>query len=330
MFSFDSNQTLLLCCLVLVIGSGIYLTYFHQQGTISSLEKSIEKARAENEKIRSLQADRDNARDRLQTARRRWRTQYKQIPPTVSSPEVLSYLTQLTETGFQQFDLSSSGTQERDGYSVYTYSAEGKAFYTNFYQFIWRIENSRPFYRIRGLSLNYLEERESGSEEDPPSLDVLVSFSMDIQAIFGAATDLQPPGSSQSDESKPLPVAAQSGSPPLPPSVGPNRTPQINPFYPLVFEDVPPNQFDRLNIETSKLLSIVENKAIFQTDDGLAQVEEGDPVYLGRIEKIVPSEGRVVARLNRGGIVDRVERTLSSDSPLRLKTKSTSSPDSED
>jgi hypothetical protein len=48
-------------------------------------------------------------------------------------------------------------------------------------------------------------------------------------------------------------------------------------------------------------------------------VREGDRVYLGRIEEVDPSEGRVVARLNRGGIVDRVERTLGSDSPLRFR-----------
>ena len=48
-----------------------------------------------------------------------------------------------------------------------------------------------------------------------------------------------------------------------------------------------------------------------------AEEAEGDRVYLGRIVEVDPTEGRVVARLNRGGIVERVERTLGAESPLR-------------
>ncbi|WP_263786603.1 hypothetical protein [Salinibacter grassmerensis] len=320
MFWPDSNQTLLLTCLVLVCGAGTYLTYFRQQDTIASLEQKIEAKKQGQEEIRSLRADRANAESRLKTVRRRWRTQYKVVPATISSPDIVSYLTELTETGFQQFDVVSAGSEERDGYSVHSFEATGKAYFTSLYQFVWTIENNRPFYRIRGLSLNYLEERETDEESGRTTMNVLVSFDMDVEAIYGAATGLPAPQSpSEGGEIERLPVAKNNTSPPLPSSVVPNPAPEINPFYPLVFEEVPPNQYDRLNVESAQLLSIVDGKAVFQTGDGLQRVGEGDRVYLGRIAEVSPSEGRVVARLNRGGIVDRVERTLGSESPLRVR-----------
>ncbi|WP_103030408.1 hypothetical protein [Salinibacter altiplanensis] len=320
MFRLDSNQILLTACLVLVAGVGTYLTYFRQQDTIATLEQQIEEQKQRREEIRSLRADRANAESRLKTVRRRWRTQYKVVPATISSPDIVSYLTELTETGFQQFDVMSAGPEDRDGYSVHTFNAEGKAYFTNLYQFVWTIENNRPFYRVRGLSLNYLEERETDEESGRTTMKVLVSFDMDVEAIYGAATGLPAPTSaSEGEEAGRLPVAQASTGPPLPSSVVPKPAPEINPFYPLVFEEVPPNQYDRLNVESAQLVSIVNEKAVFQAEGQLQRVGEGDRVYLGRIVDVRPSEGRVVARLNRGGIVDRVERTLGSESPLRLR-----------
>ncbi len=320
MFSLDSNQILLLTCLILVGGVGTYVTYFHQQKTITSLEQEIEAKKQEQEEIRALRADRANAESRLETVRHRWRTQYKVVPATISSPDIVSYLTDLTQTGFQRFDVTSAGSEEREGYSVHTFSAEGEAYFTNLYQFVWTIENNRPFYRIGDLNLNYLEERETDEETGRTTMDVLVSFEMDVQAIYGAATNL-PSSTTPSDgrEVERLPVAQNSTTPPLPSSVVPNPAPEINPFYPLVFEEVPPNQYDRLNVESAQLLSIVDGEAIFQTGEGLQRVGEGDRVYLGRIVEVSSEEGRVVARLNRGGIIDRVERTLGGESPLRFR-----------
>jgi len=318
MLTLDSNQTILITCLVLLIGVGTYLTYFRQQSTITSLDKKIEATKEEQEQIQTLRANLTDAKQRFERARLDWKTRYKIVPETISSPDIVAYLTKLTQTGFKTFDVTSSGPESRDGYKVHTFGAEGKAYFTNLYRFVWTVENNRPFYRVRNLDLTYLEERETDEETGRTRMDILVSFQMDVQAIYGAATDLPRPGqSTDGGEVEPLPVAQSDLSPPLPSSVLPNPAPEINPFYPLVFEEVPPNEYDRLNVETARLLSILDGQAIFQTNEGLKRMTEGDRVYLGRIVEVDPSEGRVVARLNRGGIIDRVERTLGTESPLR-------------
>ncbi len=318
MFDFDSNQILLVSCLLLLTGVGTYLTYFRQQNTITSLDQKIEAKEEEREQIRTLRANLADAESQLKTVRHEWRTQYKTVPETISSPDIVGYLTELTQTGFKRFDITSSGSDERDGYSVHTFGAEGEAFFTNLYRFVWTIENNRPFYRIRDLELTYLEERTTDEETGRTTMDVLVSFQMDVQAIYGATKDLPDPTQpSDGREVERLPVAQTSTSPPLPSSVLPNPAPDVNPFYPLVFETVPPNQYDRLNVESAQFLSVIDGKAVFQTSEGLKRVGEGDRVYLGRIVEVNPTEGRVVARLNRGGIVEQVERTLETESPLQ-------------
>ena len=318
MFTLDSNQILLLSCLVLLAGAGTYLTYFRQQETISTLDQKIEAKKEEKKEIRALQADLADAESKFETVRQRWRTQYKTVPETISSPNIVAYLTELTQTGFKRFDITSSGSEDRDGYSVHTFSADGEAFFTNLYRFVWTVENNRPFYRIRNLDLTYLEERTTDEETGRTTMDVLVSFQMDIEAIYGAAEGIgdetQP---SDGREVERLPIAQTPSSPPLPSSVLPNPAPEINPFYPLVFENVPPNEYDRLNIESARFLSIIDGQAVFQTSEGLQWLGEGDRVYLGRIVEVDPTEGRVVARLNRGGVIDRVERTLGTESPLQ-------------
>ncbi len=319
MFTIDSNQVLLLSCLLLLIGVGTYLTYFRQQDTIDSLDKKIEAKKEEREQIRTLQANLTDATAKLKTVRQRWQTRYKVVPETISTPDIVGYLTELTQTGFKTFDITASGADAREGYSVYTFGAQGEAYFTSLYEFVWTIENNRPFYRVRNLDLNYLEERTTDEDSGRTTMDILVSFQMEVEAIYGAAKGVGGPDSRSSDrgEVEQLPVAQTAPSPPLPSSVLPTPAPEVNPFYPLVFEEVPPNQYGRLNVESAQLVSIIDGKAIFQTSDGLQRVGEGDRVYLGRIVEVDPAGGRVVARLNRGGIVDRVERTLNPESPLR-------------
>jgi hypothetical protein len=312
MFTLNSNQILLISCLLLLIGVGTYLTYFRQQSTLQSLEEQIEARHEEQDQIQTLQADLAEAESRFGKVRDRWETRYKIVPETVTSPDVVGYLTELTQTGFKTFNVTSEGSEDRDRYSVRTFSAEGEAFFTNLYRFVWTVENNRPFYRVRDLELSYLEERTTDEETGRTSMDLLVSFQMDVQSIYGAVKNIEPTDEREVDR---LPVAQTAPSPPLPSSVLPNPAPDVNPFYPLVFETIPPNEYGRLDVESARFVSVVDGQAIFQTSDGIERVQEGDRVYLGRIVDVDPTAGRVVARLNRGGVIDRVELTLGAESP---------------
>lgn len=314
MLNVGSNQVLLLAVLLLVGGVGTYITYVRQQGTLNTLTEKIETRKAEKEQIESLRADRAKNKKLLAEARTRWYSRYKRVPDTMASTDVVAYLTELTQTGFRTFDVVSSGPTQHDGYSTYRFDTQGKAYFSSLYRLVWRLENSRPFYRVRGLQLGYLEDRTTDSEEGGASLDVLVSFQMTVEAIYGVRDPQRRPAREpRADETRPGTRSATRAS--VPSDVGPSPVPNINPFYPLVFEEVPPNEESRVNVETAQFVSIVGEHAVFTTGRGVERLREGDRVYLGKIVEVDAAAGRVVARLNRGGIVERVERRLNTESP---------------
>lgn len=316
MLNLGSNQILLLAVLLLVCSVGTYVTYFRQQNTLQTLAENVETRREKKEQVETLRANRAENKNRLVAARARWRNQYKTVPDTVKSTDVVSYLTELTQRGFHTFNVTSAGPTTRDGYSTHRFEIEGKAYFSSLYRLVWRLENSRPFYRIRDPQLSYLEKRTTDSEEGGASLDVLVSFQMTVEAIYGIVVDAPRP-LQETLAQRTLPAAQVDARSAVPSDVMPNPDPSINPFYPLIFEEVPPNEESRLNVETAEFVSIIDEHAVFATGRGTKRVEEGDQVYLGTIVEVNASAGRVVARLNKGGIVERVERLLNPERSSR-------------
>lgn len=297
---------------VLLVGTGAYVTYIGQGGTLDELNEKIAQVEERDASLESLRAREREVAQRAEEIRERSRTRYKRIPRSLSTPDIMSYISKNTQHGFDAFDLTSEGSQSEEGYNVHVFKAKGEAVFSSLYRLIWTLENNRPFYRIRNLQLRLLEKRTTDEDTGRSSMDVLVSFQMEVEAIYGVAGGIgQASGSVGSRDGDGLPVARTEQTPPVPAQVLPPATPEINPFYPLIFDQVPPNEHGRLNLDTARLVSVVEGQAIFETTDGLKRVGEGDRVYLGRIVEVDPNTGRVVARLNKGGIIDRVVRSVS-------------------
>ncbi len=295
---------------LLLFGGGAYVTYFQQEETIATLDQKIEAAQDRQAEGETLQQKVSTLQQRAKKIRQRGRVHYKKLPETMSTPRMVGYLTRLTKSGFKAFNLGAAKQRAEEGYQVYAVTAEGRAFFSSLYHFIWVLENNRPFYRIRNLQLSMLDERTTDEETGRTSMDVLVSFRMDVEALYGVDGGHSGTDTDRMRDERRLPRARTAPHPPVPARVLPTAEPAGNPFYPLVFQQIPPNEHGRLNVESAQFLSIVGGEAIFQTEAGIERVEEGDSVYLGRIVEVNSSEGRVVARLNKGGIVERVERTL--------------------
>jgi len=313
-----SNQVLLTVFLLLVVGAGTYLTYFRQEATLNELQTEIEAKEQELLEIRALRSDLQDGEEALRGLRTEWAGRYRVVPDTLTSADLIDYFATHTRTGFKRFNVTSEGRAQNGAYSTYTFSVEGKAFFTSLYRFVWTMENNRPFYRIRDLSLNYQEERTTDEESGRTRMDLFVGFQMDVQAVYGLVEDLPgPQGEDDLFQTADRSLASMDTPPSLPLSVVPAPVPDINPFYPLIFEEVPPNEEGRLNLDTAQLISIVDGRAVFETGRGLERLTEGDRVYLGRIVEVDAAQGRVRARLNRGGIIDEVVRTLDDTSPLQ-------------
>ena len=313
------NIIILAVVWVFIIGAGIYVTMIEQPEELARVEKAGKVIRLKQAELASLMSEHSVSSEKADNALSKWRARYKVIPDQLSSPEVIGYLNELTKSGFEVFDVANSGTQGEGDYSYHSFSVSGRGYFSELYRIIWELENNRYFYRIPELTLVHMdiitEDEETGTEV----MKVMVSFQMQIDAIFSGADGMSaPPEGGVTEEADALPISrAKSERPPVPGEVLPDERPALNPFFPLIMDKLPPNTHSLINIEQAQLISIVGDKAIFNEEGQYRPVSVGDDVYLGQITEVDPTEGRVKARLNKGGIIDAVEIFLQTGEQYR-------------
>ena len=303
------NIVVLVVVWVAVVSAGIYITVVKQPAELERVEKAEKVVKLKQAELASLLTEHASSVEQADAALSKWRARYKVIPGQLSGPEVVGYLNELTKTGFEVFDVTSNGVKSGGDYSYHSYTISGRGYFSELYRIVWELENNRYFYRIPELTLVHMdivtEDPDTGTEE----LKVMVSFQMEIDAIFGGAEGMSAPlDLAEAEAGDDLPVLrAKSELPPVPMEVLPEARPALNPFFPLIMDRLPPNTHDFVNVETDQLLSIVGGEAIFMHNGSYRSVPVGGDVYLGQITDIDPVEGRVEARLNKGGIIDAVE-----------------------
>ncbi len=292
------NALLLFVVWLILTGVGVYLTYFKLPDKIAHYEKLEKLAHMRETEMGSLLAEYSASEERAREVESRWRSRYRYIPASLSTPEVVARLNELSQQGFETFNVQFLESGQTQNANYYTFRIEGRGYFYHLYRFVWEIENSPELYRIRNLSLDHIDLVKADRASGKARMMIMVSFDMQLEAYYGGLPDLQ------------VARMADSLYRQLPRAVFPEKNPPVNPFYPGILEQLPPNSEGLIDIENAKLVSIVGGRAVFQDGSGLRTVGVGEKVYLGQITEVDPIEGRVVARLNRGGILDEVELHL--------------------
>lgn len=315
--AFLQNVLMLALCWIAATGAGVYLTFFQQPEELERLQKLEKVERLKEAEVATLLAE-EAASERLaEEVLTRWRARYKFIPDSLTSAHVVGFMNDLTSRGFENFDLDYDGISHTQDYSTHTFRISGKGYFTSLYRFIWEVENHRDFYRISDLELSHIDlvstDRDTGRER----MRIMVAFDFAMEAFYAGAAGLSAPEPSLFASEEDGVWATTGELPPVPRDVLPKERPNINPFFPLIMQDLPPNTRELVNVEAVELVSIVGEQAIFKEGDRYRTVSKGGEVYLGILDVVDPSEGRVVARLNKGGIVDEVEMVLQSGERFR-------------
>ena len=319
MMKIGINTWLMAICWLVVSGLGVYFTFLKQPQELEHLKKAEQVAQLKEAELASLATEEASLSQMSEDVARKWRARYKVIPEQLTTAEVVGYLNELTTSGFKNFDVALGGRQQTADYSYYVFNISGRAYYNSLYQLIWELENNRNFYRLHNLSLDQIDlvtpDKELGTER----LQVMVSFSGRLEAYFNGIEGASAPEALDSRlfENAGVPVARQDDLPPVPLDLLPDVKPVTNPFFPVIMDQIPPNTYNLVEVETAELISIVGEKAVFRDDTGLRTVALGEEVYLGRLTEVDPANGRIVARLNKGGIFDEVVRELETVEPYR-------------
>ena len=288
------NTLLLSVFLAAAVGGGYYVTQKQQPAQLETIQADIEAIENREAEVETLIAQEATASEEAAATLARWNTRYKILPSELSSSDVVAYLNALSSRGFQRFDLSLTGVTPGPTASFYTYQATGEAYFESLYAFIWHVENSRGMYRVRDLSVKKKVMMVGASEGNPGRQVVLAEFAMAIDAYFSTNSDISAPDSAV-----------------VPPREAfPARRAAVNPFFPFIMDELPPNTDDLVEPEVDPLVSVIGGTAVFERNDQLRQLSAGDRVYLGRISNVDPQRARVTVDYNRGGIRERVEIDL--------------------
>ncbi len=312
------NVIILALLAVLVTGGGVYMTFVKQPKEIEKLEQAEKIARLKEAEVSALLAEENSSSETAREAVQKWKARYKVIPAKLTSADVVNFVNQRSLSGFKNFDIVVESNNSTPDFKYYTLKISGRGFYTSLYQFIWEVENHRDFYRIRDVQLDQIDLITQDEETGNNKSQVMVSFNFKLDSYYGGSTGLSAPIGDPLSEDEVLPTsAANVDLPPVPSGVLPKSRPEVNPFYPLILEDVPPNTYERINMDEATLVSIVGREAVVKEGEQYHQVKVGDQVYLGEITRIDANEGKVVARLNRGGIIDEVELIMETGDTYR-------------
>lgn len=302
------KNTLVAVVLMGVIGvAGGYWTVWHQPKRIAKLQERSKVLRLRKAKLAKLFEEQASTKKQARDLQRRWRTRYKEVPDTLRASSVIDYLNQRTDEGYDHFRVTLAGVQHNRGFSNLRFQIEGVGYFAYLYRLLWEIEQQHQLYKIDNLTIQHQNVIDGGEESGSSGPRyIMTDFSFDLTAYFGGLPRLSHPDTLRSVPLTALPASA----------------PTVNPFYPVIMQDLPPNHHNRVNVETAQLVSIVGEEAVFRQENQNRRVGEGERVYLGRLVQVDPSRGRVVARLNKGGIVDRVVLEVNSENarPARFSS----------
>lgn len=283
------NTLILASVLVLVLAGGGYWVFGRQRGKIEEIRKEKAQVKTELDALGDVNANLILVAAKLDTAKTDWVNMPKLILPAEDPAGTYAYLNRIMSTAGSTVKLNfvykGGGGDSLLQWNRYAIS-EGDATYNDLYGFLWRIENQRRLYRIENFTM-------SERREVDPDTGVQISrmaFGMDVLGYAMPGTE--------------APAALGEDFAEL-------RGLKHNPFRPLVYEDIPPNTQNLVEVDKSQLMGIT-GRTIFIRDQVKKTVEltVGDKVYLGRLVKVDQTRGKAYFSLNKGGVGEDVVLTL--------------------
>lgn len=288
------NSVALGVMLFVILALGIFMTMFSLPKKSKVLDIEIKKIQIDLQNTPDLANQYNVAVAQLEESKKRWETRNKDIPQKDITGETYGYFNSTIDvSGEVKMDMSYVGPQDYGRYGFNVYTLKGEATFDNLFKFIWYTENGRRLFKISNLALRGYESKSKETGETK----ILVLFDMELQAYYSSIPELNTaPG-----QRTVVPV-----------------TLTTNPFFPLIFREIPPPQADEIEIERSILNAVIPGKAfIIDQNQKSRSLEVGDKIYLGYVTKIIPDQGKVECLLNKGGVAERYELTIRLGQPIK-------------
>lgn len=291
------KNTLALVTLLIfiLIAGGAYILIF-QRGELSAKEDKLRELKANDYNTEQLTLQYEDLYKRAMVLDSVLAARKFNIPQNLSSIKFYDFATQLTYglTSDMKIDVEYVEQKQERDFFYYEYKVKGAAPYNDLYNFIYGIEQSKELKKIKSITLGSLVKNE---EKEGPKF--LVNFDIIVDVYFSNDNRFATAEFVENDLS---------------------ARPLYDAFYPLLRNDIPPNNDGLLDVEGAKLLALVPEGAFISDKTGNTfLLWEGEPVYLGYLTSIDYKNNKAKFIINRGGVIEKAELVLEKEEVNKKK-----------
>lgn len=271
------NSLILLGVLLLLGGLGWGYIHFYQKAEIEELEGELATLTTEMNEKQAIADQFEIVLARVEAATDFINGFDKSLYPSSDEDRVYEFLQTVSRNlAYTDFNFAFSDSTAGEDFGIMRVTVTGDGYYRNVINFLRHVELGKPIHKVRELSIDPINDLENYGR---------ITYTFRLESYYDRSQLLD----QELGINTRVPIVSVS-----------------NPFYPLI-RDVPPNEDQEINVESSKLVA-VSGSRIFLLDQGgaLQRLSVGDSVWLGRLVDIDLKEGTATFQLNKGGIVERI------------------------
>ncbi len=270
---------------VAIVGS-VYVYYF-QAKEIEGKEKELKDLKVNAENTEELEMQLADLKSRASELDSILALRKFIIPVDVKQSKFFKFvdITSHKFSDLSHVDIEYVGPGDVKDFKSYKYNVKGTSEFNDLFKLVYAIEQSKELKKItKGSFKNFVEVDDEGFPH------YLVSFNLDVIVYYA---DNDQFASSEYKENK-------------------LKTNSLyNIFYPLIRDEIPPNNKNLLDVQSGQLLALIPDGAYITDASGKTYLLwEGDEVYLGYLTKIDYDKNEVKFILNKGGIIEKVTLSL--------------------
>jgi hypothetical protein len=278
------NTVILGVLWLLVVAAGFFYER-HRAQELRRLRQREDQVKARLAEVSGYLTIYEGVQKTLRQFQGRWQSRPRALMAQDDPGRTFAYLNDILDVpeAFVTFDFTFVGRVDSTQYSQNTYTLSGEGDFRNLAHFVWYIEHGQPFYAIANVDIHGIPAVLTPDQEYDRDQ---VQFNMTFRAYFSPNSHVQDTLFVLDEASLPL---------------------AVNPFRPLITDDLPANTKGLFEVEGARLRGVGYRKA-FLVDKGgkLHVLREGDPVFLGTLSRVDQAQNRVEFVLDKGGIVESV------------------------
>jgi hypothetical protein len=272
--------------ILIVVAGGIYI-FFVQQNKLKERTEKLEELKSYDYDTEQLTLQYEALLEKASTIDSVLAARKFNIPQNLSSIKFYNFVNNVSSpySDLSQIDIEFLERRQEKEFFYYEYKLSGRATYSNLYNLIYGIEQSKELKKIKSVSLSNLVVTDNKGYPH-----FLIGFTINVGVYFSSDDRFITASLVENDLA---------------------TGPMYDAFFPIIRNEIPPNLDMLLDVQGAKLLALIPDGAFLADSKGNTYlIWEGEPVYLGYLTKIDYERNKVSFILNKGGIIEKVDLEL--------------------